>query len=90
MNQTKYSAYENGEIVKKERWILETDGTNMLDVLNQPYIDFTKTSSNDVNEIYKLLGIEAARSLLIAQTVEVITEGAGYINIVTLIYYVIQ
>ena len=80
MNQNKYTSYEKGEIVKNERWILETDGTNLLDVLNQPYIDYTKTISNDVNEIYSLLGIEAARSLLIDQTVEVITEGAGYIN----------
>jgi DNA-directed RNA polymerase II subunit RPB1 len=80
MNQVKYSSYEEGEIVKKERWILETDGTNLLDVLNQPYIDSSKTLSNDINEIYKLLGIEAARSLLINQIVEVITEGAGYIN----------
>ena len=80
MNNVKYSAYEEGEIVKNERWILETDGTNLLDILNQPYIDYRKTISNDINEVYKLLGIEAARSLLIDQTVEVITEGAGYIN----------
>jgi DNA-directed RNA polymerase II subunit RPB1 len=80
MNNVKYIAYENGEIVNKKRWILETDGTNLLDILNQPYIDFTKTLSNNIIEVYTLLGIEAARSLLINQIVEVITEGAGYIN----------
>ena len=53
---------------------------NLLDILNQPYIDYTKTISNDINEAYSLLGIEAARALLIDQTTEVITEGAGYIN----------
>ena len=31
---------------------LETDGTNLLDILNQPYIDFTKSISNDIIEVY--------------------------------------
>jgi DNA-directed RNA polymerase II subunit RPB1 len=80
MNNVKYTAYEAGEIVKKERWVLETDGTNLLDIINQPYIDHTKTISNDIIDVYTLLGIEAARSLLINQIVDVISEGAGYIN----------
>ena len=92
MNNVKYSSYEKGEIIPKEkeikggeivthkRWILETEGSNLLDVLNQPYIDYTKTLTNDVNEIYSLLGIEAVRTLLIDQIIEVIQEGAGYIN----------
>ena len=80
MSQSPYTRYSKGELVKEKRWILETDGTNLLDVLNEPFIDYTKTLSNDVNEVYKLLGIEAVRSLLIQQIVEVITEGAGYIN----------
>ena len=82
MNTVKYSSYEGGEIVNNERWILETEifGSNLLDILNQPYIDFKKSVSNDIIEVYTLLGIEAARSLLINQIVEVITEGAGYIN----------
>jgi DNA-directed RNA polymerase II subunit RPB1 len=91
MNEVKYTAYEKGEIipdessiggeiVKNTRWILETDGTNLQDVLNQPFIDYTKTKSNDVNEIYSLLGVEAARTLLIDEIIDVITEGAGYIN----------
>ena len=80
MDHLSYSSYKEGEVVNEKRWILQTDGTNLLDVLNQPYIDYTKTISNDINEVYSLLGIEAARQLLIDQIVEVITEGAGYIN----------
>jgi DNA-directed RNA polymerase II subunit RPB1 len=80
MNNVKYTSYEAGDIVNKKRWILETDGTNLIDIINQPYIDYTQTLSNDIIEIYKLLGIEAARSLLINEIVDVITEGAGYIN----------
>ena len=80
MNNVKYTSYEAGDIVNKKRWILETDGSNLIDIINQPYIDYTQTLTNDIIEIYKLLGIEAARSLLINEIVDVITEGAGYIN----------
>ena len=80
MSQVPYTQYHKGELLKEKRWILETDGTNLLDVMNQPMIDFSQTISNDINEVYRLLGIEAVRALLIQQIVEVITEGAGYIN----------
>ena len=48
--------------------------------MNEPYINYTLTHSNDINETYKLLGIEAARTLLIQQIIDVIEEGAGYLN----------
>ena len=70
----------NGEIKTEKTWILETDGTNLLDVLLQPFVDIRNTISNDINEVYKLLGIEAARGLLISEIRDVINEGAGYIN----------
>ena len=80
MNNTSIINYKNGEIINEKTWILETDGTNLIDIMNQPHIDYTKTISNDINEVYSLLGIEAARGLLINQIIDVIQEGAGYIN----------
>lgn len=43
----------------------ETDGTNLRACLSHPMIDSRKTYSNDMNEIYQLLGIEAARQCFI-------------------------
>jgi DNA-directed RNA polymerase II subunit RPB1 len=80
MNKVKYHRYINEELETNEEWIIETDGTNILDIMLNDYVDFSKTISNDINEIYKLMGIEAARSLLIEMILEVINEGAGYIN----------
>ena len=80
MSHMPCNVYKDGELESTKHWVLETDGTNLLDVIQEPFVDYKKTFSNDVNEIYKLLGIEAARSLLIKETVSVITEGAGYIN----------
>ena len=42
MDNKKYYPYKNGEIINEKRWVLETDGTNLLDVINQPYIDYKK------------------------------------------------
>jgi DNA-directed RNA polymerase II subunit RPB1 len=65
------------EIEKKEVWILETDGVNLLDICNSQYVDYMYTYSNDVVEIYKTLGIEAARELLIEEISDVIDT---YVN----------
>ena len=45
--------------------IFETDGTNLRACLSHPLIDSRKTYSNDMNEIYRVLGIEAARQCFI-------------------------
>ena len=45
-------------------WVLDTDGTNLIELLSNPNIDTTRTISNDIREIYDTLGIEAARYAL--------------------------
>lgn len=47
-----------------EEYVLETDGTNLVDVLGNPYVDSKRTISNDIVEIYEVLGVEAARQAL--------------------------
>ena len=71
-----FSKVEN-EVVQGNQWILETDGTNLIDILPKDYIDPTKTTSNNIIETFELLGIEATRNLLIEQLDEVFEE---YIN----------
>jgi DNA-directed RNA polymerase II subunit RPB1 len=59
-------------------WVLETDGVNILEVLNYKYIDTYNTISNDIHEMNKVFGIEAVRQLLIDQMVDLFDS---YINI---------
>ena len=80
MNNVSKNVYKNGDIETDKIWILETDGTNLLEVLNNEYIDPILTMSNDIMEIYNLFGIEGARTFLINEIIDVIDEGAGYIN----------
>jgi len=47
-----------------EQFVLDTFGTNFLDVLVHPDVDGSRLISNHVHDIYENLGIEAARMIL--------------------------
>ena len=68
------------QFIKKEIWVLDTVGTNLLDILCLDFVDSNKTITNDIIEIYKVLGIEAARQAIFDEFSEVIEFDGGYIN----------
>jgi DNA-directed RNA polymerase beta' subunit len=53
-----------GKRILNDQWVIYTDGTNLKYILGEPGIDSTRTISNDVYEVFTILGIEAARQLL--------------------------
>lgn len=59
---------------------METDGSNLIDIFQLPEIDTTRTISNDVIEISKILGIEAARSTMIGEMNNVFDKYSIYVN----------
>ena len=71
---------EDGKFIKKDTWILDTTGSNLLEVLSLDFIDGSRTFSNDVNEIFTTLGIEAARQVIYNEFVEVMEFSDVYIN----------
>jgi DNA-directed RNA polymerase II subunit RPB1 len=73
-------AFENGEYKNKKQWILDTDGTNLVSILSDTSVDSTRTYSNDLNEVHKTLGIDAARQLLFKEINEVIDFSGNYVN----------
>ena len=70
----------NGLYKKQDIWVLDTIGTNLLEVLGLDYIDNTRTLSNDIVEIYDVLGIEAARQAIYNELVDVVEFDGTYIN----------
>ena len=71
---------EDGKYVRKDSWVLDTTGTNYLEILGLNYIDFAKTYSNDIQEVYKTLGIEAARQCILTEFTEVMEHSDVYLN----------
>ena len=71
---------EDGKYVKKDVWILDTTGSNLMETLSLDFIDHTRTYSNDIKEIFDVLGIEAARQVIYNELVEVMEFSDVYIN----------
>jgi DNA-directed RNA polymerase beta' subunit len=71
---------EDGNYIKKDIWVLDTDGTNLLETLSMNFIDYKRTYSSDVREMFDIFGIEATRQILYNEFVEVFENSDNYIN----------
>ena len=69
-----------GSYKKNDIWVLDTVGTNLLDVLGKDYIDASRTFSNDIVEIHNILGMEATRQIIYNEMSEVLEFDGSYIN----------
>ncbi len=64
-------------VIRKEEsgeYVLYTEGSALKDVLAIDGIDATRTRTNNINEIYEVMGIEAARTSLIHEATETLRE----------------
>ena len=63
-----------GGYVTRDQYVLDTEGTNLHDLLVFPGMDKTRTFSNDIHEANDVLGIEAARMCLLDEFNEVFSS----------------
>jgi DNA-directed RNA polymerase subunit A" len=64
-------------VIRKEEsseYVLYTEGSVLKEVLAIEGIDATRTRTNNVNEIFEVMGIEAARAALIHEATETLRE----------------
>ena len=59
---------------KDDDWVIRTLGTKLKKVLLMEGVDATRTRSNHLYEVASLLGIEAARNLIIEETLTTLRE----------------
>ncbi|MEM3833095.1 MAG: DNA-directed RNA polymerase subunit A'' [Thermoprotei archaeon] len=65
---------KRGKLNDKEEWYIITEGSNMEAVMKVPGVDAKRVISNDIFEVYQVLGIEAARQVLIQEARKVLEE----------------
>ena len=65
---------------REKHWLLETDGTNLSEVITFPAVNHTTTMSNDILEMFQVLGIEGARSSLFNELRGVLSFDGAYVN----------
>jgi len=63
-NDKQYVENINGKYEQVEQFVLDTDGSNFIKVMNHPAVDGTKLYSTNVWDVYEVLGIEATRAIL--------------------------
>lgn len=69
------------QIKKTDEWMIDTKGSNYKEIINQPYVDFKKTKSNNMWDMLEVLGIEGAHHFLIEEFSKVITVNKRHLNI---------
>jgi len=59
---------------EKGEWIIRTDGSNLPRVLEVVGVDPTRTTTNNLHEIERTLGVEAARNAIVEEAMSVLEE----------------
>lgn len=82
MRQSKEAAVnpKTGVYEQVLEWMLDTEGVNLAAVMAHEAVDHKRTYSNDVVEVFMVLGIEAARQLLMNEIGNVISFDGSYVN----------
>lgn len=63
-------------VIRKEEdeFVVVTEGSNLSKILKMDGVDKTRTTTNDIHEIEKVLGIEAARNAIIREAKNTLEE----------------
>jgi len=68
-----------GEYKAIEQYVIDTDGSNFIEVMNHPAVDGSRIYSTHVHDIYATLGVEATRAVLLSELTGLFEEaGVNY------------
>lgn len=65
---------KNNDEPDEYEWVIQTEGTNLSEVLKVDGVDKTRTLCNHIHEVDDLYGIEAARELIIREAQKVLDD----------------
>lgn len=63
-----------------ETSVIEAHGLRLVDAVMLPFVDLSRIVSNDVCDVMDMLGIEAARSVLLNELQATISDDGTYVN----------
>jgi DNA-directed RNA polymerase subunit A" len=66
---------ENVVVIKEsDDWIIQTNGANLKKILRMEEIDIERTTTNDIYQVYDVLGVEAARNDILKEARQTLEE----------------
>lgn len=73
---------ENVVVIKEgEDWVIQTTGTNLKKVLLMEEVDIARTRTNDMYQVLDVLGVEAARNIILEEAKQTLEEQGLDVNI---------
>jgi DNA-directed RNA polymerase beta' subunit len=69
-----------GGYTPRKQYVLDAEGTNLLDLATIPGVDPMRNFSNDIHEVLEVFGIEAVRVVLFEELNEVFKSGGEVVN----------
>lgn len=75
-----YFDKDTHEKKEKKEYYVVTEGINYMELLQMKNIDHTRTFFNNIHQIHKLYGLEAARNILLFEMNKVFTETGNDVN----------
>jgi len=65
---------------ESSQWMVDTEGSNLKKILALPFVRASTVRSNNMWEIYDIMGIEATREFLIEEFTQVVSSDGTFIN----------
>jgi len=59
---------------RENEYVLVCEGSNLAEIMTIPGVDYRRVRTNNIKEVEEVLGIEAARTLLIEEIMDVLEE----------------
>ncbi len=64
-----------------KEYVIYTDGSNLEEVIKMRGVDYRRVRTNNIHEVAKVLGIEAARNAIVEQIIEVLSNSGLDVDI---------
>ncbi|HEV51524.1 MAG TPA: DNA-directed RNA polymerase subunit A'' [Thermoprotei archaeon] len=65
----------------KEEYMLITKGSDLAKVMEVEGVDTTRTTTNDINQVFEVLGIEAARNAIMQEIMSTLSEAGLEVDV---------
>jgi DNA-directed RNA polymerase II subunit RPB1 len=80
---------KDGTYEKSKEYILDTDGSNYVRVMNHPAVDANRLYTTNIHDIKDILGLEAVRAILLSEIMPIFsTEAVNYRHLGILCDYI--
>jgi len=80
IQERKINFNKMGDMNVGKEYLVVTDGINIEGILNIKGIDHTRTKINNIETVYRMYGIEAARKIIIDELLITFNAGGGELN----------